>query len=348
MSDRLIKIQPGTAEWKAWLEFHRGTKNEARMLGCLGSAKHNRSARPWLAPSRLPPKFSVEKVTRAPLLAPISFPPRPGIGDGEFDAVAARLEAKSERDEGNATEQKRRHKLFGKSERKRELALASAQENRRPDIEDCDDLGVIRIEDPAESEQLVRVGRGQPMRVKVKAKLRERVVALRDDPIGQMAKRGQLGDGDESDLRLKAARQWQALHEAAEIGGARGIDPTRDIVDGGRYVEADTDQRLDAHRRLAEISRALGLVGDRLVHWILGDKLNLATVANKLGRAGAMEQKVLGHRFRECLDTLANEFGLGGVGAGPRRRRDRFDELARFGYSAPLHEAVHRARRTEG
>ena len=47
-------------------------------------------------------------------------------------------------------------------------------------------------------------------------------------------------------IRMMAARRWQAVYESAEIGGARAIVFTREVVDGGAMVVSDTDRRLAA------------------------------------------------------------------------------------------------------
>jgi hypothetical protein len=55
---------------------------------------------------------------------------------------------------------------------------------------------------------------------------------------------------------------WQRLYELAEIGGASGIDLTRDVVDGGR-------PRQDREQVLGESAGCGGLTGLMPVapHW---------------------------------------------------------------------------------
>jgi hypothetical protein len=223
---------------------------------------------------------------------------------------------------------RRKRKQARAAEKLLETALADVAERRVPYINGRDDLGVHYVSDPHDANGEVRA----------------KIVNLRDDPVGQMAKRGQLGDSiTETEMRLKAARRWQRLYELAEIGGARGIDPTRDIVDGGRFEMPDTDARLSAQAQLNELRQALGIVGDRIVTWVLGHKYDLKKVILLLGRSGQWEQRALGVRFRECLDTIASELGISieAKGArGPRRARDVFDEAARYAWSPQLHRAV--------
>jgi hypothetical protein len=238
----------------------------------------------------------------------------------------------------------RRRRKATKSEKILQDALEAVAANRTPYINGAENLGTLDVPDPLEEQEIIRAGRGHFVRKKTDAPLRTRVISLRDDPVGQMAKRGQLGDSvAETEIRLKAARRWQRLYEVAEIGGARGIDPTRDIVDGGGFQMPDTDKRLTAQAELNQLRQALGIVGDRIVTWVLGYKYSLGKVLVLLGRVGRIEQKAIGSRFRECLDTIAVELGISieAKGArGPRRRRDAFDDAARYAWSPQLHRAV--------
>jgi hypothetical protein len=336
----LIPISAGTAEWDAWIKHHRGSKTEMRMLECLANA------RPFYVPAQWPPDLPrADRITRKPELpAPVARPERRSIGDGEVAAVAGRLSAKAGRDEQETAEQKKRRKLFAKSEQRREAALAAARENRRPEVEDGDDFDVVRIEDPSEAVALVKAGRGQPMRVTVKAKPRHRIVALRDDRLGQLAKRGMLGRGDERDNRVVAGRRWQSLYEKAEIGGARGLDPAKDIVDGGVFASPDTDQRLAAQEVLNRLRREVGIIGDRLLVWVLGEKKTMTEVADILG-ADRRDLRLCRH-LAEALDTIALELGIiRKASNGVRRFRDRYAAEARSldQFDGALAVAVHRA-----
>jgi|HubBroStandDraft_5_1064220.scaffolds.fasta_scaffold124362_3 hypothetical protein len=176
-------------------------------------------------------------------------------------------------------------------------------------------------------------------------KVRTKIVNLRDDPIGLMHKRGQLGSQAECTARLKAARAWQRLYELAEIGGACGIDPTRDVVDGGRFETPDTDGRLRAQATLERLRRKLGQIGEYIVTQVLGHKNSLHTVLGMLGRSGQTEQKALGCRFRECLDTIATELGIAIEAQSARRKRDYFDESASYAWNPELHRATRLAKR---
>jgi hypothetical protein len=170
-----------------------------------------------------------------------------------------------------------------------------------------------------------------------------------------------LGQGEERDDRLLAARIWQAYYERAEIGGARGLDPSKDIVDGGQFVMPETEQRLRAQEKLHELREAVGkikelrILGSRLLTWVLGDKKTLTEVADILGielELTPQEQACLSlaAHLRNCLDIVAGELGITTDASriGPRRRRrDRYDRDAqavdRHKKNPALQVAVHRA-----
>ena len=208
-----------------------------------------------------------------------------------------------------------------------DAALAMVRDRRTPYVNGSDDLGVLYVPDP-EAEN---------------SEVRAKVINLRDDPIGQMAKRGQLGNPADTTTRLAGARKWQVYYEHAEIGGAKAIDPSKPYIDGGAYVPPETDRRSAALAELKRLRPCLGMIGDRLVTWVLGEKLNLVEVAAKLGYQSRMEKVVLGHEFRKYLDLLAVLFGMSHdeKGArGPSRGRDRFDDLAGWAHNPKLHAAV--------
>jgi hypothetical protein len=175
------------------------------------------------------------------------------------------------------------------------------------------------------------------------------VVALRDDPVGRMARRGHLGDKEETDSRLKAAHKWQALYEKSEIGGARGIDPSKDVVDGGRFVEPDSDSRMAAQQELdaahKALRRELGIRAEVLIRRVLGDKYELRQVAVMNGDASAESLRALGRFFRDCLDVLAAHFRIVTTAPPARRTRDSYSDAARLAYNPELHRAARLARR---
>lgn len=136
----------------------------------------------------------------------------------------------------------------------------------------------------------------------------ERISALRnvrDDPLGALWARRQIDDA-----KYCAGRHWQKLYEQAEIGGIRGMDTTREPVDGGGFrIEFLTERRRRAVAKLARCTELLGLRGDALVRDVLGKGMFLTQAAADRGLATRRGLEYLGVRFRECLETLAHEFG---------------------------------------
>ena len=128
------------------------------------------------------------------------------------------------------------------------------------------------------------------------------VKSTRDDPIAGMLARGQI------DLaQMQAGRIWQKFWEDAEGGVLRGIDPTREPVDGkGPAISPFTDKRAHACEELRNARIMLGWEGDCIVRGVLSERLQIHQVAIRHGRPA----KYMGQRFKECLETLAKLWGL--------------------------------------
>jgi hypothetical protein len=108
----------------------------------------------------------------------------------------------------------------------------------------------------------------------------------------------------------EAGRRWQRAYELAQLGGARGIDPTRERVDGGRPPDVPGEAQLRAMRDL-EASRAqLGARGYRLMEDICGRGLSLREAARARWLVTRRGRDYLGRRFRECLHELAVLWGM--------------------------------------
>lgn len=344
----LVPLYPEDREWALWNEHYRGTKQEQRMLSAQARCEA------FYAPSNLPPEAPrADRITRAPQPAEIKLPERRGAGDGEVNAIADRLQAKAQRDAAEAKHLASRNKGSVRAERVLGDALAAAAQNQRPDVDGSPHLGLIAVADPSEAESLVRVGKGPPMRVaNEKAKLRLRVVSLRDDSIGLMAKRLQLGPSGLCDVRLAAARQWQALRERAELSNLRGLDPAYERVDGG-VATIDSVDRMDASKRLGEVARVLGIRGENLIRRVLGENRSLREIAALDGVLTGEPKndkeiiKKYGDRLRDCLDDLAGVFRLNTSAEGktPPRLYDHWDNAALARSNPRLYDAIGRGRR---
>lgn len=156
-------------------------------------------------------------------------------------------------------------------------------------------VGEVTVDNPYEHD-------GAPPKIKTQRQ-------LRGDRLALLQHRRQIGEAE-----YMAGREYQRLCEAAEVGSVGAMDPSKDPVDGGGAVpDVLTDRQLDALKRLAGIDAVLGDPGWRLARAVLIDGLTYPQVAQRY-YSGATRPTVtyVGRRFRECLETLAKEFGYGG------------------------------------
>jgi hypothetical protein len=131
------------------------------------------------------------------------------------------------------------------------------------------------------------------------------LVQVRDDHLAWLWSRGEVARHE-----YEAGRRWQRAYELAQLGGARGIDPTRERVDGGRPPDVPGEAQLRAMRDL-EASRAqLGARGYRLMEDICGRGLSLREAARARWLVTRRGRDYLGRRFRECLHELAVLWGM--------------------------------------
>lgn len=165
------------------------------------------------------------------------------------------------------------------------------------------------------SHDLLRNAQVAPVEVDDPYEEGARIVVLRStrgDPLADMKSKGQIDDCD-----YVAGRHWQAAWENAEIGGIRAIDPSREMVDGGRLPELLTDTQRDAVQDLKAAREALGREGHSLIRDVLGNGLSIAEAADSRGLWSETDRKYIGKRFRECLSTLALRFGYANREADP-------------------------------
>lgn len=60
------------------------------------------------------------------------------------------------------------------------------------------------------------------------------------------------------DHLCEAAARLKSIHEQAQLGGARALDPAREAVDGGRGAFGSLDTGIDARQELSAVIRLLG------------------------------------------------------------------------------------------
>lgn len=131
----------------------------------------------------------------------------------------------------------------------------------------------------------------------------------RDDPIGYMFSRGQVGKA-----QYRAARQYQATREAEGIGRGRSPSDIREHVDGGKGPsDGLTDTRLAAAKKIARWRQMLGEDGYQIVEAVLIDKRQIRDIADSGTRMmpGKSATITLGHIFRRQLSLLAKDMGFG-------------------------------------
>lgn len=168
-------------------------------------------------------------------------------------------------------------------------------------------VGEIRVVNPLGGQPGAMV---RNLRRELEANPQDKIVvirSLRDDPLARLHDRAHVDD-----VEYQAGRRWQGYYETTEIGGARGIDTTKDVVDGGRGpADLLTDERVRAAKKLALADQALGKFGARLVRAILGDRKFPHEVAaeqgyiDDTGRIARRRIEFITDRLRECLGTLA-------------------------------------------
>lgn len=129
--------------------------------------------------------------------------------------------------------------------------------------------------------------------------------SLRDDPLARLHSRGHIDRA-----QYAAGRAWQADYEAAEVGGVKAMDTTKEPVDGRRLPEMLTERQQQALRRIARDDRALGQEGAILIRRVLVAGMTFEQIAAERGGVGQVMTRYIGRRFREALETLARVRGL--------------------------------------
>lgn len=130
--------------------------------------------------------------------------------------------------------------------------------------------------------------------------------AIRNDPLAGLLSRKMIDHA-----QFGAGRKWQAYYEAAGIGLVIAMDPLKEPVDGRGATRADfTDGQLYAFHKLKESRSFLGLEGYTIVRDVLGDGLQIVDVSKKRGFLSQLSVRYFGMRFRECLETIAQSWGM--------------------------------------
>lgn len=135
----------------------------------------------------------------------------------------------------------------------------------------------------------------------------EKIVVWRStrDPLFMM-----YAKGDIDEAQRLAGEHWRECYRLCEIGGLRGQDMTREYVDTSPAVQYEpvSDRQIRAAKDLKKASQQLGVIGEWLIHRILGDGLFPNQVAELMGYKSERKIAFYAERFREALQTLALTF----------------------------------------
>ncbi|WP_127524062.1 hypothetical protein [Mesorhizobium sp. Z1-4] len=109
-----------------------------------------------------------------------------------------------------------------------------------------------------------------------------------------------------------AAEKFRTLFEAMGASGAKGLDTTREFVDGGTFPEPIGQKAIDAGKKLASAHHALvtshGLYAWRLVGYICGEGRTIRELAETRRQRDTMTDNL-----RAYLDVLAAHWGYSTV-----------------------------------
>lgn len=171
--------------------------------------------------------------------------------------------------------------------RKAAITLPTVHDRRSTDAPTSASVGAIEVDDPYEAGSKIVTLRN-----------------LRDDPLGRLHDRKQIDDA-----QFQAGRRFQADWEKAEKG-PRAIDPGKEAVDGGCMPDPIDEGQTKALVRINGVFRKLGADGSAIVNDILVHGMTMERVANRRDLAGKTWLEYFGRRFRECLDCMAEYYGL--------------------------------------
>lgn len=126
----------------------------------------------------------------------------------------------------------------------------------------------------------------------------------RESAIAELASRQALNEA-----QVAAADMFRRLFEAMGGTGARGIDTTREFVEGGRFPDPIGDKAITAGKKLALAHEALvsahGLYGWRLIGYICGEGRSIHELTETRRQRDTMTDNL-----RAYLDCLAQHWQL--------------------------------------
>jgi hypothetical protein len=118
------------------------------------------------------------------------------------------------------------------------------------------------------------------------------------------------------DAQSTAGMRFRSLYEHAEIGGARGVDHARPVVDGGCGVQSGASAvAADAIREMAEIRRTVGDAPTHILVALIGEGVTITDYATRLngGHPSSLMRDNVSCMLRAALDGLIAYWGVGGT-----------------------------------
>ena len=106
-------------------------------------------------------------------------------------------------------------------------------------------------------------------------------------------------------LQSQAMDRFESLIVAAQFG-AGAMDPSNEPVDGGKVWFEIPDHILEAHKRLGEASRHIGMVSYAIVYKFVIEGKKADQVAKDFSEAGERACWHYRRRFRDTLTELAD------------------------------------------
>jgi hypothetical protein len=157
---------------------------------------------------------------------------------------------------------------------------------KAPGYEGTREIGGREVEDPYDPDNTILVPAN-----------------LRHDPLLRMYQRREI---DEAQLR--AGETLRNSHEAVASQGLKAIDPSLDVVDGGRASIAIPESALLAARRIREAQSLLGWQAYRLVTCVVCEGIHGSMIAELT--TARLDRKFVGLQLRLSLEQLAILWGM--------------------------------------
>lgn len=126
---------------------------------------------------------------------------------------------------------------------------------------------------------------------------------VRESEVAYLYAKGALDDS-----QLRAADKFRRLFEALGGSGARGMDTTREFVEGGRFPEPIGDHAIDAGKKLAIAYKVLvdahGIYAWKIVGYVCGQGVSVQKMTYT-----RREKDTMLDNLRMYLDCLSAHWG---------------------------------------